>query len=59
MQGKMPHIDFFLSAAARGRGEIAIGFFRAGAARPTINPPKGMKLDVQAGDRLVVIGEAF
>ena len=48
-----------LAAGARARGEIAIGVFRAGDTKPTINPPKSTKLHLQTGDRLVVIGEAF
>ena len=48
-----------LAAAARDRGEIAIGGYRAGDAKPTINPPKDLRLRLQPGDRLVVVGEAF
>ena len=48
-----------LSAAARARGEIAIGVQRAGEKQPRLNPPRGMRLRLQHGDQLVLIGDAL
>ena len=48
-----------LSASARARGEVAIGVHRAGEKRPTLNPPRSMKLKLKDGDQLVVLGDSF
>ena len=48
-----------LSTRARARGEVAIGLQPAGEAAPTLNPPKGTRVKVQEGDKLVVLGEVY
>jgi len=48
-----------LYARARTRGEVLMGLRRAGDSAPMLNPPKGMKVKLGEGDKLVVLGEAF
>jgi len=48
-----------LCTRARAKGEVAIGFQRAGESLPELNPGQGLKLTVQPGDQLIVLGEIF
>ncbi len=48
-----------LGERARARGEVAIGFHRAGEPRPVLNPPKDLRLKLGPEDRLVIIGDGF
>ena len=48
-----------LAAAARSRGEVAIGIYQASGDKPMLNPPRSLRLQLKPGDRLVVLGEAF
>ena len=48
-----------LSLGARARGEVAVGVHRAGESKPTLNPPRDLRLKLQEGDQLVVLGDDF
>ena len=48
-----------LARAARARGEVAIGVHRVGQERPHLNPPRDLRLKLQPGDQLVILGDAF
>lgn len=48
-----------LSAAARARGELAIGIHRASDKEPLLNPARDLRLKLQPGDELVVLGDKF
>ena len=48
-----------LRASARERGEVVIGVHRAGEQQPVLNPPSDLRLKLQEGDRLVVLGDDF
>jgi len=48
-----------ISVSARARGEVAVGIHRAGEKRPMLNPPRSMKIKLQPGDQLVVLGDSF
>ena len=48
-----------LSVGARERGEVAVGVHLAGEQRPMINPPRDLRLKLNDGDKLVVIGDEF
>eukprot|EP00966_Prymnesium_polylepis_P138281 3195466-Prymnesium_polylepis.1 len=48
-----------LYTRARAKGEVCLGLRREGDGRPTLNPPKGLKVRPAKGDKLIVLGEAF
>ena len=48
-----------LGLGARAKGEVAVGVHLAGEASPILNPPRDLRLKLNDGDELVVLGQAF
>jgi hypothetical protein len=48
-----------LAERARARGEVLIGIQRARDAKPTLNPPKGMRVTLGEADQLVIVGDSL